>query len=87
MFASSHLNPTTDCAVFPEGQHNFWSAIPSGRYIFRHAFGVIVRLNVNTPGQPKIAHFQITVFIHQEVGWFQISVNDPDTVDRSARIV
>lgn len=53
-------------------EHNFWSSIESSHYIFSHGSDV----NIHFSGKSKITNFNITIFISQNIGWLDISMNN-----------
>ena len=75
--------------VFLEGQHDFRRTVPASRHVFRHEARVVVGRRRRS-GQTKVADFQITVGVEQEVRRFQVSVQDISRVhgfERTQRLV
>lgn len=74
-FALQHLSEDTAGApdvdldvVFLPGQHDFRCAVIPGRDVAGH-------LRILNSRQSKVADLEITVFVHQDVGWFEVTVN------------
>lgn len=80
-FAVKHLSKDTSCApdihlnvVFLPCQHDFWGTVVSRGYVASH-------LGVLNSGETEVANLQIEVFVHEDVAWFQISVDHASRVN------
>lgn len=80
--AAQHLRENTTntpyvdgFGVLLEGQHDLWSTIPSRGDIFGHETRIVIG-GSGRSSETKITHFEITVGVQKQIGWFQISVED-----------
>ena len=61
--------------ILLKSEHNFRRPIPPRRHIFSHKPGIILR-GIGAPCQSKVTDFEIAVGIEQQVGGFQVTVED-----------
>ena len=68
--------PNINClCILLKSEHNFRRPIPPRRHILGHKPGIILR-GISTPCQSKVTDFEIAVGIEQQVGGFQVTVED-----------
>jgi len=79
--ALEHLCEDTSCApdiysyvVLLPCEHDLGSTIVSGGHVSRHLW-------VLNSGQTEVTDFEIAIFVDQNVGRLEVSVNDARTVD------
>lgn len=65
------------CVLF-EGKHDLGCSVPTGGDVFGHESCFCARGfgRFHTACETKVAHFQITVGVEEEIGGFQVSMND-----------
>lgn len=69
--------------ILMTSKHNLWRPVPSRHHIFRQQIrwlAIIVEILIvsggYTPGQSKITYLKVAVGIDEEIGWFEITVDD-----------
>lgn len=72
------MNVEAYLGVLLEGQHDFWGAVPSRRHVFRHepCFSAGWLGGLDGSRETEIADFEIAVGVEEEVGGFEIAVDD-----------
>lgn len=74
----------THLGVHLERQHNFGSTVPPGGDVFSHSTLTFANgsSGLDTPRQPEITDFEVTVSIEEKVCWLQVTVNNVRTMNR-----
>lgn len=69
--------------VHLERQHDLGCAVPPSRHIFGHQAGFLPsgRAGLDAPRKAEIAYFQVAVCVEEEIGWFEIAVDNVSAVD------
>eukprot|EP00760_Papus_ankaliazontas_P015235 PhM_4_TR16426/c0_g1_i1/m.36235 len=69
------------CSIRRRHHQKFWGTIPPGNDVLREllgqfAFGALLE----TTGKTEVTYFEVTVEVHEQVGWFEVAVHHPATV-------
>ena len=70
--------------VLLKRQHDFGCTIPASSDIFGHetSFGSRWFRGLNRPSKTEIADLKVTVCIKQQIGWFEVSMDNVGGVQR-----
>jgi hypothetical protein len=66
----------TSFCVSLEAEHNFRSSVPSSGYIFSHVAGILFWIDGESTSETKVADFELTIGVDEEVAGFEVSVED-----------